>query len=79
MLYLLYHLMKGNPMNIKQHSDIMLNETGSLVLKVTEHEDFVTVSITVTDESGNRLGTHTYFANSASQLGGLVEMLKANA
>lgn len=66
-------------MNIKVHADIMLNETGSLQVRVTEHEDFITLAITVTDEEGNRLGTQTYFANNASQLGGLVELAQAKA
>jgi hypothetical protein len=71
--------MKGNPMNIKQHADIMLADEGSLVVRVNEHDDFITVSLTVTDKEGNRLGSHTYFADNASQLGGLVELAKANA
>lgn len=64
---------------IRSHSDIHLDSEGSLQVRVTEHGDFVAFAITVIGANGMSFGTHTYYAQSLSQLGRLADMVTAKA
>ncbi len=64
---------------VRSHSDIHLGNEGSVTVRVTNHDKFVAVAITAINAQGYPVGTTTFYADSATQLGDLAKLALQSA